>query len=160
MGKYYPGEANIINDDKPAIRYIDNRPLFTELREREDTNKPKHLCPIHAIVFIEKSYDNKITQLKGANAVSLMLVKHKSVYPEMMEITLEHINKVLSRIPVYRLSCNISKDAVELTKKLWAFNFIRMEHLYVKKNYWMYFKRFYDLFFLALKQMLKLNSPI
>lgn len=117
--KYYPGEANIINDDKPAIRYIDNRPFVYGTPWSGKTQINQNICaPIHAIVFIEKSYDNKITQLKGANAVSLMLGEtHKPVYPEMMEITLEHINKVLSRIPVYRLSCNISKDAVELTKK-------------------------------------------
>ena len=117
--KYYPGEVNIINDDTPAIRYIDNRPFVYGTPWSGKTQINENIrAPIHAIVFMEKSCDNKIARLKGAKAVSLMLGEtHKSVYPEMMEITLEHINKILSQVPVYRLSCNISRDAVELTKK-------------------------------------------
>lgn len=114
----YKDKTNIINDDTPAIRFVDNVPYAFGTPWCGKTEKNKNIsAPIKAIVFLQRANENEIIPLTGAWAVSLMLNEvRKSVFPELMEQSLHMINKIISNVPVYQLSCNISEEAVNLVK--------------------------------------------
>ncbi|NLB80061.1 MAG: hypothetical protein GX800_00255 [Clostridiaceae bacterium] len=115
--KHYEN-VSIINDDTPAIRFIGGKPFVFGTPWSGKTRINDNICaPLHAIVFINKATENSITPCVGTEAISLMLSEvRKSVFPEMMEKTLGFIDNIINTVPIYCLSCNISKEAVDLVK--------------------------------------------
>lgn len=116
--KYCYGSA-IINDDTPAIRIIKDKPYVFGTPWSGKTQKNKNISvPIAAIIFIRQSEHNSITKCTGAQAVSLMLSEmRKPIFSAMMKRALILIDKVITDVPIYCLSCNISKEAVDLVKQ-------------------------------------------
>lgn len=116
--KYYGDSVEIINDDAPAIRFVGNVPYAFGTPWSGKTEINSNIsAPLRAVVFLERADDNKIQRIEGKKAVSLMLNEtKKSVFPEMMELCLDTISKIISTTPVYLLSCNISRDSVDLVK--------------------------------------------
>ncbi|MCK9478037.1 MAG: hypothetical protein M0R40_00860 [Firmicutes bacterium] len=119
LWKKYNNDAIIVNDDTPAIRFVGGVPFVFGTPWSGKTWINENISvPLEAIIFISQSEQNSITRCSGAKAVSLMLSEiRKPVFPEMMSIVLNLVDRVLNKIPVYCLSCNISKDAVDLVKK-------------------------------------------
>lgn len=119
LWKKHYGGVRIINDDSPAIRLENGKPYVFGTPWSGKTQINDNIAsPIEAIVFIDKAEKNSIAEVKGARAVALMLSEaRKSVFPEMLEPELELISKVVNCVPIYHLSCNISKEAVDLVKK-------------------------------------------
>ena len=110
--KYLPG-ARIINDDKPAIRYYNGQfyafgtPWSGKTDESLNTG-----APIGGICFLERG-ENKIKRIPGAAAIGLFMEQTaRTREKEVMSRVMDMISRVLSEVPVYKLSCDMSEEAV------------------------------------------------
>lgn len=116
--------AKIINDDKPAIRMVDNKIYVygTPWSGKTDQNINMKV-PLGAIVFLERSDKNWIKQIEPKEAIPLIL--QQTLRPrdrEVMIKLLDMLDIVLKNIRLYRLGCNISEEAVKV-----SYNGIKME---------------------------------
>ena len=108
-------EAEILNDDKPAIRYIDGKfyafgtPWSGKFDESINTK-----TEIAGITFLLRGETNEIERVEGNTATIDFL--NQTVRPTNKNYMLQFmdiLDKVLSEVPVYRLKCNMSLEAVE-----------------------------------------------
>ncbi len=106
-------KAEILNDDKPAIR-IGSDGIFacgTPWSGKTDRNINK-IVPIGAIGFLERSENNWIERKTGAEVVGRLL--KQTVRPpqmEEMDALLKYVDIVLKNVPVYSLGVNMTEDA-------------------------------------------------
>ncbi|MDD3766643.1 MAG: hypothetical protein PHF89_05570 [Eubacteriales bacterium] len=115
--KYY--NAVIFNDDFPAIRFIDARAYAygTPWSGKSKINCNMRV-PIKAIVFIERAQKPTIRPISRVEAIGrIMSEVRKPVFPEMMEECLNIIGRLVENVAFYVLSCDISKDAVDLVRE-------------------------------------------
>ena len=75
--------------------------------------------PVHAMIVLKQAPENSIRELTGFEKVSE--VSNSVFYPRWlengMELCLETLDHLLSKIPVYELSCRPDEDAVRLLEK-------------------------------------------
>ena len=108
--------AYIINDDKPAIKLVDGVPIVygTPFSGKYDINVNTSV-PLKAICFIERAETNSIKQITPFKAATMIL--DQTIRPEeesRMDRLFENIEAVVTRVPSFILSCNISRDAAIL----------------------------------------------
>lgn len=109
--------AHIINDDKPALRIMDGEIFVygTPWSGKTDQNLNMRM-PLGAIVFLEQSKTNFIHPISVQEAIPLIL--QQTIRPReasAMGKLLDVLDKILSETPVYRLGCDMSREAVELS---------------------------------------------
>ena len=118
--KSYPNKTTILNDDMPAIRFIDDTPYIfgTPWSGKTEINCNRS-SPLKAIIFLEQSEKNSIHKIEGSEAIWRLLNETRQpAFKEMMNLTLDMLEKILQKVPTYLLSCNISEEAVELAKSV------------------------------------------
>lgn len=80
----------------------------------ENTN-----VPVDALIILKQAPENSIRKLESFEKVTA--VSNSVFYPRWlengMELCLETLDHLLSKIPVYELSCRPDEEAVELTEK-------------------------------------------
>lgn len=109
--------ALIINDDKPALRLLDDNFCVygTPWSGKSDLNMDITV-PLKAIVFLEQAEHNQVVRLENKEAVKMLI--HQSLRFNLdrtgMVRLLELLDALLNRIPVYQMQCNISVEAVKL----------------------------------------------
>ncbi len=117
--KFYPDDVVLFNDDTPVITEIDNEFYAcgtpwsgkTEINENE-------IFPLKAIVFLKQGKENSIKKLSTIEAVVKLLNEtRKPVFEHLMDSHMEIIKKIIEKTPIYELTCNISKEAVDLVKE-------------------------------------------
>ncbi len=111
--------AVMINDDKPIIRYVDGEFYVYGTpwngKHRLDTNAR---AKIKAICNIYQSKQNKIEEISAGEM--LMVILNQTLRPaelDKMDKLLGLIEKLLSKTKLYRLGCDISREAAELSFK-------------------------------------------
>lgn len=117
-------KAKIINDDKPAIRMINDKLYVygTPWSGKTDQNINMRV-PLGAIVFLERSEKNWVKEIKPAEAIPLILQQTiRPREPEVMIKLLDMLDIVLRRVKLYKLGCNISDEAVKV-----SYNGIKVE---------------------------------
>ena len=123
--KYFGNDrAKIINDDKPAIRMINDKIYVygTPWSGKTDQNINMKV-PLGAIVFLERSEDNWVKEIEPKEAIPLILQQTiRPREPEVMIKLLDMLDIVLRRVKLYRLGCNISEEAVKV-----SYNGIKVE---------------------------------
>ena len=109
--------ALIINDDKPAIRIKDGEVYVYGTPWSGKTDQNLNIREkLGAIVFLERSEKNFIHEISVQEAIPLILQQTlRPREPEKMNKLLDVLDKVLGEIPVYRLGCDMSREAVELS---------------------------------------------
>ena len=121
--KYYGQDTEIINDDTPVIYLKDGKPMLcgTPWSGKTALNINKEV-PLKGIVFLTRSKENYIERIKGLNALKEFFGEAK-VYQitRMFNCVTEIASDILTVTPVWRLGCNISKDAVDLVKTTLGF---------------------------------------
>ncbi len=109
----FPGEAVILNDDKPALRRLGDEICVFGTPWSGKTDKNENICvPLGGICFIERAKENKIEKADKKEAIYLLLSQIMR-YPskEYMEKLLSFIGSNLRLAPVFKMGCNISPDA-------------------------------------------------
>ena len=113
---YGKDRAQILNDDKPAIRIGENG-IFacgTPWSGKTDLNI-NVVAPIGGICFLERSEENWIKRVDGGSAIlKLMNQTIRPTDANDMNKLLNHVDRVLTDVPVYMMGCNISDDAAIL----------------------------------------------
>lgn len=109
--------AIMINDDKPIIRYVDGEFYVYGTpwngKHRLDTNTR---AKIKAICNIYQAKENKIE--KADLGEMLITILNQTLRPSevgMVDKLFNLIDKLLSQVELYKLGCNISREAAELS---------------------------------------------
>ena len=111
--KYLPG-SRIINDDKPAIRCIDGvyYAYGTPWSGKNDESVNVGV-PIAGITFLSRG-ENKIKRIPGIMALKPFMDQTvRPVNKERMSDLLDTLDGILSNVPIYQMSCDMSEDAVK-----------------------------------------------
>lgn len=103
----------ILNDDKPLIRIIDGEVLAfgTPFSGKNDINVNIGV-PLAAVTYITRGNENCIFKVNMPQAINILLwqtVRTKN--KDVAEKTLNMIDRILRRIPVYEMSCDMSQSA-------------------------------------------------
>jgi hypothetical protein len=118
--KCFGDDVEHINDDRPAIRIEGDTPMIygTPWSGKTALNNPLSV-PLRAIVFVERGEKNAVTKLDFTESMLLLggqigkpyydAVLGGKVVDLMVELT--------KRIPIYRLTCNMEKEAAFVARK-------------------------------------------
>lgn len=111
--KYLDG-CRIVNDDKPAIRIINGVPYAfgTPWSGKTDENINEGV-EIGGICFLGRG-ENRIERIPGIAALKPFM--DQTVRPRdkaLMNKMLETLNIILTKVPVYKMTCDISEEAVK-----------------------------------------------
>ena len=111
-------KVRFINDDKPAIRFNENGKAIAYGLPYSGKNfiNANISAPVKAVVFIERANSNSIRQIDGIEAVYKILNQTVKFLPDK-EITaklLDTVERFVTSVPTYILSCDISEDAVKV----------------------------------------------
>ena len=109
--------AYILNDDKPAIRLIDGK-LYacgTPWSGKYDISVPG-IVPLGAICFVEQDTVNHIEKATVQEAVFCILSQTlRKLGEKNMDSLLNVIEKICENVPLYKLGCDISAEAADLS---------------------------------------------
>ena len=107
----------MINDDRPAIRFDGGQPILygTPWSGKSNLNHNIH-APLTAVVFLEQAPENRLERLSPADAYFGMATGVvRPLFDEALGTQmLDAVERVLNTVPMYRLSCTISREAVQL----------------------------------------------
>ena len=113
--------AEIINDDKPAIRIIDGKFYVCGTPFSGSSPLNKNVCvPLQAICFIERGQKNEIEHIyDNANIIYSILSQtlRKNGTDKTIKLMML-LDKLLKDIPIYRLKCLPNEDAAILAHKV------------------------------------------
>lgn len=114
--KYFGSRAIAVNDDKPVIRIINDTAFVcgTPFSGKHDINS-NTMVPLCGIAVLNQAKENSIVRLKPIEATAILMEQTlRCTEADKMMALLKALDDTLQRVPVYRLSCNISFEAVEL----------------------------------------------
>ena len=107
----------ILNDDKPAIRIMEDAiyAYGTPFSGKHDINKNTR-AKLKGICFIEQATTNSIKRIEPKEAVSLFFEQTvKRLSKDQMLKLLDIMDILLKEIPIYKLCCDMSEEAVKLS---------------------------------------------
>ena len=117
--RYFGVKAIPVNDDKPVVRIIDGKVYVcgTPFSGKNDINT-NIIVPLKGICVLKQAKENSIVKLRPIEATGILLEQTlRCNEADKMASLLSLLDTTLQLIPVYRLSCNISAEAVELSYK-------------------------------------------
>lgn len=112
--KHFGDRAYMLNDDKPAIRIIDDEVYAcgTPFSGKYDYSTPK-IVKLAGICFLERSTDNWIKAADTSKAVfNIFSQTVRKLNADRMNNLFDVIEKIFAKVPLYELGCNMSDDAV------------------------------------------------
>ena len=106
----------MINDDKPLIKIKNNEAVVYGTpyngKHRLGSNTS---FPLKCICIIERSEENKISQINSAEAYTMLLQqRYRPVNIKALEKTLKLIDQMSEFVSFWRLGCNMDISAAEL----------------------------------------------
>lgn len=106
-----------LNDDKPVLRVQDDRVwAYGSPWSGKHGIHTNAKAPVKALVFLEQAAENQICSVAPQEAFSLVFPQTfcvKSNARQRIQV-LNLLDGLIRRAPIYRLSCNISREAVQL----------------------------------------------
>lgn len=112
--------AQILNDDKPAIRLVDGvwYAYGTPWSGKYDININMRV-PIAGICILDRGEVNKIEPFSGPSAVRTLLEQTARLRtPEFMGLMLGIIDKLLQDVPMWKMECNMEPEAAILSHRV------------------------------------------
>ena len=113
-------DAVVINDDHPAIKIIDNKPVVFGTPWAGSTYKYKNThAPLKAIVILEQAPFNSIRKLNSDEIINHLLPRCFLPYydKELMKKAMDLFESMISKVPVYMLKCRPDQEAVNVAVK-------------------------------------------
>ncbi len=114
--KLFGERARIINDDKPALRFIEENVIAygTPWSGKSDLNVNVGV-PVQGICVLERSAENFIERLPEGEAVYALLNQTiRPSEPQLMSCLLDYTDRLIRAVPIWRMGCNISVEAAQL----------------------------------------------
>lgn len=115
--KVFGNRAQILNDDKPALRLEDGvwYAYGTPWSGKTDLNVNARV-PLAGVCILGRGEDNKIRPYGGAKAVHDILEQtSRSADPAFMIKLLELLDKLVTQAPVWKLECNMDPEAAKVS---------------------------------------------
>lgn len=115
--KYFGEKVKIINGDKPILKFIDNDIYVYGTPWAGKENWQRNVkAPLKTICFIERGTENSIRKMTSEEAVikvanQVLMPKEKGEALKMLDM----LDKLLKKVSLWNLKCNISKEAAELS---------------------------------------------
>ncbi len=106
-------EAKILNDDKPAIRIMEDGiyAFGTPWSGKNDINEDIKV-PVKGICFLHRSKKNEIKRVEAKEVVTEMIKQvQRPTDVRRVDKLFSNMEALLSRVPVYRLGCNMDLEA-------------------------------------------------
>ena len=110
--EYLGDRVDIINGDKPIICIDDIITVYGTPWAGKEGYQRNTKAPLKSICILKQSKINSIIKLQTSDAVKYLM--HQVYLPSnevALSKTLELLGKIIEKIPVYLLSCDISKEA-------------------------------------------------
>ena len=109
--------AVILNDDKPALRLIDDNfyAYGTPWSGKTDLNVD-HKVPLKAICFIERAKENSIERITSPIEILQLILSQtlRRAGSDKTGALLTLLDKLIATVPFYRLRCLPNEDAARL----------------------------------------------
>ena len=117
--RHFGDEVVMINDDKPLVREKDDRFVIYGTPWNGKHGIGSNIsAPIRAIVFLSQTKENKAAPISAVEAITLLL--QQTVLPSdkaQLSKLLDMLGRLVETVPMYRLGCNISDEAVTTIHK-------------------------------------------
>lgn len=112
--KQFGDRAYILNDDKPALRLEDGvwYAYGTPWSGKHDLSRNARV-PVAGIACLERGENNEIERYSGIGAINAIISQLER--PDSAECRIKLLNlldKLLAKVPVWRLKCNMDPEAV------------------------------------------------
>ena len=111
--------ATCLNDDKPAIRYIDDQWIAygTPWSGKHDLSEPRG-APLGGIAFVKRGDTNSIRPMPAEEAVLQIMSQSlwKLPSPKAMDRQLELVDKLVRNIPIWELTCRNDDEAAWVSR--------------------------------------------
>lgn len=111
--KYLGDKVFIINDDKPAIRLIDDKFIVYGTPFSGKTDKNENVgVELKGVCFLERGTENEIKRADFQKVlVPILNQTYRPTDEESMEKLLNIIDIFFNKVPIYELKCDISEQA-------------------------------------------------
>lgn len=109
----------MINDDMPFLRNFQGKWQLcgAPWSGKTQINQNRQV-PLKAVVFLERGEENQIKKIDVPETVFRILSQTTvPVYKDLLELLMNHIEDLVSQVPVYLLSCTISEEAPKLVAR-------------------------------------------
>jgi len=115
--KNFGDRACIINDDKPAIRLLEDGVFVygTPWSGKSDLNLNRKV-PLRGICFLERGATNEIESLAPSEAITRIF--EQTVRPKerrLATLLLSHMDRLLRTVPIWKLRCNMEDEAAHIS---------------------------------------------
>ena len=112
----FGSRAQILNDDKPALRYMDGVWYACGTPWSGKTGQNTNCCiPVAGIALIGRDTTNHIERVSGAQALMPLLEQTvRPTDPALSAKLLEMLDSLLAQVPVWRLYCNMEQTAARV----------------------------------------------
>lgn len=112
--QYFQNRAVYINDDKPVIRMINGKiyACGTPFSGKHNISS-NNIVPVQGICVLEQGQVNSIKRLNMRDSIAAIYTQtYSKTDREQMAKRLDLIEQTVIQVPVYRLTCTISEQAV------------------------------------------------
>ena len=110
--------VRLINDDKPAVRMVNGVFYAYGTPWCGKTGQNLNLCyPLAGICFIERAAQNAIERYVD-NDIVFKLMKQISWDQKQVDPLLSLLDRLLTQVPVWRLHCNMEREAAILSHRV------------------------------------------
>lgn len=112
-------EVTVINDDKPFLAFRDDTVFLCGTPWRGKHNIGQNLeVELGGICILTRGESNYICQIDASDAVTEIIQQtNLHEYKDNVLPALDLIDKLLKKVPVYRLSCTPTLEAVEVCSR-------------------------------------------
>lgn len=120
LRKLHGENAVMVNDDKPFVHVAEDKVYVC--------GSPwmgKHflgnnmIVPLEGIFFLRRSEENVLSKLSPEEALILLMTQcHRPTQPDKLICTLDILDKILTRVPLYDFGCNMDISAAELSSSV------------------------------------------
>ena len=111
--KYLGDDVKIVNGDKPFISLEDEPVIYGSPWAGKENWHRNCKMPLKGICFVQRGTTNSIRRIEASDCLSLLF---KQVYLPAdtlaAGLTLELVDMLIKKVPLYVLKCDMSEDAV------------------------------------------------
>ncbi len=120
LRKLYGENAVMVNDDKPFVHVAEDKVYVCGSPWMGKHNLGCNMIvPLEGIFFLRRSEENVLSELSPENALTMLLTQcHRPVQAEKMMCTLDLLDQILTRVPLYDFGCNMDISAAELSSSV------------------------------------------
>ena len=113
--KVFHDQVRILNGDKPLVKVEpDAVTVFGTPYAGKEGYQTNASAPVRCIVILNQAKENKVVRLSSKEAFPVLLSQTFKPVDSAAVVKTLNLVQTLSQVPIYRLECNLSLDAVKV----------------------------------------------